>query len=213
MCFGCRLSFFESAYLRLSTHFGHCGTSVPTVFCSSWRLSVKQLLPNQRRLFLLLEDCLLLSCHREPPLSVMCTSSFIFSKSSKTHTLSLFKQGKKGGLVTYNFVYTAFNLLTLLNVSTIKAIPCSKLTMLLECIRNLRSTIGAMIFCFCNNLNHEKFCQVLLQYKNTPSCRDGLSSAQKLCRYQVQDILPARHQSLMNGNTMQQWQINKYNQH
>ena len=45
------------------------------------------------------------------------------------------------------------------------------------------------------SLNHDKFCWALLQYRNTPSHRDGLSPAQKLYGRPVQDILPAHHRS------------------
>ena len=44
-------------------------------------------------------------------------------------------------------------------------------------------------------LDDDKFCCALLQYRNTPSRRDGTSSAQKLYGHPVQDILPAHHHS------------------
>ena len=40
-------------------------------------------------------------------------------------------------------------------------------------------------------LNDEKLCMALLQYRNTPSSRDGLSPAQKLFGHPMQDLLPA----------------------
>ena len=40
------------------------------------------------------------------------------------------------------------------------------------------------------SLNHNKFCRALLQYRNTPSRRDGLSPAQKLYGHPIQDIIP-----------------------
>ena len=43
------------------------------------------------------------------------------------------------------------------------------------------------------SLDYEKFCRALLQYRNTPSRKDGLSPAQKLFGHPVQDILPAHH--------------------
>jgi len=45
------------------------------------------------------------------------------------------------------------------------------------------------------SLNHDKFCRALLQYRNTPSHRDGLSPSQKLYGHPVQDILPAHRRS------------------
>ena len=47
------------------------------------------------------------------------------------------------------------------------------------------------------SLNHDKFCRVLLEYRNTPSRRDGLSPAQKLYGHPVQDILLAHHRSFL----------------
>ena len=44
-------------------------------------------------------------------------------------------------------------------------------------------------------LNHDKFCRALLQYRNTPCHRDGLSPSQKLYGHPVQDILPAHRRS------------------
>ena len=44
-------------------------------------------------------------------------------------------------------------------------------------------------------LNEEKLCGALLQYQNTPSCKDGLSPAQKLFGHPNQDILPAHRRS------------------
>ena len=41
--------------------------------------------------------------------------------------------------------------------------------------------------------NADNFCRALLQYRNTPSCKDDMSPAQKLYRHPVQDILPAHH--------------------
>ena len=45
------------------------------------------------------------------------------------------------------------------------------------------------------HLNVNKLCRALLQYRNTPSRRDGLSPAQKLYGHPVQDTLPAHRQS------------------
>ena len=45
------------------------------------------------------------------------------------------------------------------------------------------------------HLDEEALCQALLQYRNTPSRRDGLSSAQKLYGHPVQDTLPAHRRS------------------
>ena len=50
-------------------------------------------------------------------------------------------------------------------------------------------------------LDDEKFCRSLLQYRNTPSRKDGLSPAQKLFGHPVQDILPAHRRSFLP-----QWQ-------
>ena len=47
------------------------------------------------------------------------------------------------------------------------------------------------------SLDHDKLCRVLLQYRNTPSRKDGLSPAQKLFRHPMQDILPAHHRSFL----------------
>ena len=44
-------------------------------------------------------------------------------------------------------------------------------------------------------LDEEKLCKALLQYRNTPSQKDGLSSAQKLYGYPIQDTLLAHHSS------------------
>ena len=51
------------------------------------------------------------------------------------------------------------------------------------------------------HLNDNKLCRALLY---TPSCRDGLSPAQKLYGHPVQDTLPAHHCSFSP-----QWQISK----
>ena len=40
-------------------------------------------------------------------------------------------------------------------------------------------------------IDHDHLCQALLQYRNTPSCKDSLSPAQKLYGHPVQDTLPA----------------------
>ena len=40
-----------------------------------------------------------------------------------------------------------------------------------------------------------KLCSALLQYRNTPTRKDGLSSVQKLFGHPVQDTLPAHHRS------------------
>ena len=45
------------------------------------------------------------------------------------------------------------------------------------------------------HLDEDKLCRTLLQYWNTPSCKDGLSPAQKLYSQPVQDMLPAHRQS------------------
>ena len=44
-----------------------------------------------------------------------------------------------------------------------------------------------------NHMNAEKLVRALLQYRNTPSRRDGLSPAQKLFGQPIQDTLPAHH--------------------
>jgi len=44
-------------------------------------------------------------------------------------------------------------------------------------------------------LNTNKLCRALLQYKNTPSRKDGLFPAQKLYGHPIQDILPAHNRS------------------
>ena len=44
-------------------------------------------------------------------------------------------------------------------------------------------------------LDNDKLCRALLQYRNTPSRKDGLSPAQKLYGHPVQDILPVHHRS------------------
>ena len=44
-------------------------------------------------------------------------------------------------------------------------------------------------------LDDEILCQALLQYRNTPSRRDGKSPAQKLYGHPVQDTLPAHRRS------------------
>ena len=40
-------------------------------------------------------------------------------------------------------------------------------------------------------LDEDKMARALLQYRNTPSCKDGLSPAQKLYDRPIQDTLPA----------------------
>jgi len=44
-------------------------------------------------------------------------------------------------------------------------------------------------------LDEGKLARALLQYRNTPSRRDGLSPAQKLFGRPVQDMLPAHHRA------------------
>ena len=44
-------------------------------------------------------------------------------------------------------------------------------------------------------LDEDKLCCALLQYRNTPSCKDGLSPAQKLFGRPVQDSIPAHRRS------------------
>ena len=44
-------------------------------------------------------------------------------------------------------------------------------------------------------LDHENLCRALLQYRNTPTRKDGFSPAQKLFGHPVQDILPAHRRS------------------
>ena len=51
------------------------------------------------------------------------------------------------------------------------------------------------------SLDHNKFCRAILQYRNTPSRKDGLSPAQKLYGHPVQDTLPAHRRSFS-----QEWQ-------
>ena len=47
------------------------------------------------------------------------------------------------------------------------------------------------------SLDHDKLCRAILQYRNTPCRKDGLSPAQKLFGHPVQDILPAHHRSFL----------------
>ena len=44
-------------------------------------------------------------------------------------------------------------------------------------------------------MDNDKLCRALLQYRNTPSRKDGVSPAQKLYGHPVQDSLPAHHRS------------------
>jgi len=53
-------------------------------------------------------------------------------------------------------------------------------------------------------LDGDKLCKALLQYRNTPSLRDGLSPAQKLFGHPLQDTIPAHPKSFDP-----QWQPNK----
>ena len=50
-------------------------------------------------------------------------------------------------------------------------------------------------------LDHDKFCHALLQYRNTPSNKDGLSPAQKLYGSPTQDTFPVHRHSFS-----QEWQ-------
>ncbi len=45
------------------------------------------------------------------------------------------------------------------------------------------------------HLDNTKLARALLQYRNTPSRRDGLSPAQKLFGKPMQDIIPAFHRA------------------
>ena len=47
-------------------------------------------------------------------------------------------------------------------------------------------------------LDEDKLCRALLQYRNTPSRKDGLSPAQKLFGRPVQDSIPAHRRSFSN---------------
>ena len=47
------------------------------------------------------------------------------------------------------------------------------------------------------SLDHDKLCRAILQHRNTPCRKDGLSPAQKLFGHPVQDILPAHHRSFL----------------
>ena len=47
------------------------------------------------------------------------------------------------------------------------------------------------------HLNDSRLCRALLQYRNTPSRRDGLSPAQKLYGHPIQDTLPAHRRSFL----------------
>ena len=74
-------------------------------------------------------------------------------------------------------------------------------------------------------LDYNKFCRVLLQYRNTPSRKDGLSPAQKLYGHPVQDSLPAHRRSFLKEwqrkaevaekqvEATQQFSAKYYNQH
>ena len=41
-----------------------------------------------------------------------------------------------------------------------------------------------------------------LQYRNTPSCKDGQSPAQKMYGRPIQDTLPVDHHSFASGNAV-----------
>ena len=47
------------------------------------------------------------------------------------------------------------------------------------------------------SLYHEKLCRALLQYRNTTCSKNGLSPAQKLFGYPVQNVLLAHHHSFL----------------
>ena len=53
-------------------------------------------------------------------------------------------------------------------------------------------------------LDDDRLCKGLLQYRNTPSVRDGLSPAQKLFGHPMQDTIPAHPRSFS-----QEWQQTK----
>ena len=46
-------------------------------------------------------------------------------------------------------------------------------------------------------MNKSVLCQALIQYRNTPSMRDGLSPAQKLYGHPIQDTLPIHQQAFL----------------
>ena len=46
-----------------------------------------------------------------------------------------------------------------------------------------------------SRLDEGRLAQALPQYRNTPSCRDNLSPAQKLFGHPVQDMLPAHRRA------------------
>ena len=50
-------------------------------------------------------------------------------------------------------------------------------------------------------LDEDRMCKALLEYRNTPSARDGLSPAQKLFGHPMEDTLPAHPRSFS-----QEWQ-------
>jgi len=63
-------------------------------------------------------------------------------------------------------------------------------------VKSMKKIIASS--CGNRSVNVNSMCRVLLQYRNTPSCKDGQSPAQKLFGRPIQDTLPAHY--LLNGN-------------